>query len=290
MKFKDFVELIRIEHTLFSLPFAYSGALLVKVPTPYQAVLIFTALFGIRSFALIVNNVVDAEIDKLNPRTAKRPIPSGRVTKREAWLLALLSLLIYFVSAYLLNWYAFVLSPIFPIMAYVYPYIKRYIPVAHFWLGSILGGAVVGGAIAVSGDAPSLLQALLRVPWPYAVAVAFWVASFDALYAVMDVEFDKKHSLHSIPADLGIERGLKVAEASALLFVALSVWSVDLYSLGLVGALMTAMGIFLHSELFGKAKVDPLGAAKESLNTSIAVGLLVGGAPLVARLLALLVR
>jgi len=155
LKLKDYAELIRIEHTLFSLPFAYSGALLVRMPTPKEAFLIFTALFGIRSFALIVNNVVDAEIDKLNPRTANRPIPSGRVSKGEAEVLALISLAIYFISAYLLNFYALILSPIFPVLVTIYPYLKRKLPIAHFWLGTILGSAVIGGAIAVSGDAPA---------------------------------------------------------------------------------------------------------------------------------------
>ncbi len=288
MGLKDYAELIRVEHTLFSLPFAYSGAVLVRWPTPKEALLIFTALFGIRSFSLIINNLVDAEIDKLNPRTAKRPIPSGRVSKGEAVALAIVSLAIYFASAYLLNFYALILSPIFPIMAFVYPYLKRYVPFAHLWLGAILGGAVVGGAIAVSGDAPSLISALMRVPWPYVIAVSSWVASFDSLYAIMDVDFDRKHGLHSLPADLGVERAIKVAEALGALFVIMSVWSVDLYNLGLVGAALTALGDFLHAKLFGEAEVDPTRAARDSLGVSLRVGLLVGGAPLVSKLISAL--
>ncbi len=279
-KLKAYARLIRIEHTLFSLPFAYSGAFLVKIPTPRQAFLIFTALFGIRSFSLIVNNIVDREIDAKNPRTAKRPIPSGEVSLREAWALAFLSLLLYFASAYLLNWYAFILSPIFPIMAYVYPYIKRRYPFAHFWLGAILGGAVVGGAIAVSGDAPSLIAALERVPWAYAVGVSLWVASFDILYAILDVDFDRREGLHSVPADLGVERAIKISMACALAFAFLVTWSIKLYSLNALSALLTAAGTFLLAQLYGIAKLDPLEAAKRSLNTNLIVGLLVGCAPL----------
>ncbi|ABU81640.1 4-hydroxybenzoate polyprenyltransferase, putative [Ignicoccus hospitalis KIN4/I] len=252
----------------------------MRPPTLKEAVLVFTALFGIRSFALAVNNIVDMEIDAKNPRTAKRPLPSGRVSVREAWALALVSLFIYFVSAYLLNVYALLLSPIFPIMAYVYPYIKRKYPIAHFWLGSVLGGAVVGGAIAVSGDAPSLLHALLSVPWAYVAAVACWVASFDVLYAVLDVEFDRKEGLHSLPADFGVERALRVSKACALAFAWLAIWSVKLYSLNAASAALTAAGLALLFELFGEARKDVVGAARRSLDVNILVGLAVGGAPL----------
>jgi 4-hydroxybenzoate polyprenyltransferase len=279
-KLKAYARLIRVEHTLFSLPFAYSGAVLVRVPTPKQALLIFTALFGIRSFSLIVNNIVDREIDTKNPRTAKRPIPSGQVSLKEAWALAALSLAIYFLSAYLLNWYAFILSPIFPIMAYVYPYIKRKYPFAHFWLGAILGGAVVGGAIAVSGDAPSLLAALARVPWVYVAAVSLWVASFDILYAILDIDFDRREGLHSVPADFGAEKALKVSEACALAFAGLSSWSLKLYSLNVISSFLTAGGVFLLATLYGLAQKDLREAAERSLNTNLIVGLLVGTAPI----------
>ena len=279
-RLKAYAGLIRVEHTLFSLPFAYSGAVLVKPPTLKQAILIFTALFGIRSFSLIINNIVDREIDAKNPRTAKRPIPSGQVSLKEAWALAILGLALYFLSAYLLNWYAFVLSPIFPIMAWIYPYIKRKLPIAHFWLGLILGGAVVGGAIAVSGDARSLVEALTRVPWAYVFAVSLWVASFDILYAILDVEFDKKEGLHSVPADFGVGAALKVSEACALAFSWLSTWSVKLYELNGLSALLTAAGVFLLASLYGLAQRDPVEAAKRSLNTNLVVGLLVGTAPI----------
>ncbi len=280
MKLRDYAELIRIEHTLFSLPFAYSGAVLVKVPNLKQAILIFTALFGIRSFALIINNIVDREIDAKNPRTAKRPIPSGRVTLKEAYALAAISLAIYFISAYLLNFYAFVLSPIFPILAYVYPYLKRKYPIAHFWLGAILGGAVIGGAIAVSGDAPSLLDALARVPWVYVIAVASWVASFDILYAILDVDFDRKNGLHSVPADFGIDKAVKVSKALAVTFGTLIIWSVKLYYLNFVSSLMISLGLLKLYKLYGIAEVDLFKAAKLSLDENIKVGLLIGTAPL----------
>ena len=274
------MRLIRIEHTLFSLPFAYSGAVLVRVPTPKEALLIFTALFGIRGFALIVNNIVDKDIDAKNPRTAKRPIPSGEVSVREAWALAFLFLILYFVSAYFLNVYALMLSPIFPIMAYVYPYIKRKLPIAHFWLGGVLGGAVVGGAIAVSGDAPSLLAALARVPWVYVAAVACWVSSFDVLYAVLDVDFDRKEGLHSLPADFGVERALKVSEACAISFGWLIIWSVKLYALNVLSSIAISLGLFTLAKLYGLAERDVVEAAKRSLDTNVLVGVLVGGAPL----------
>lgn len=280
MKLKDYAELIRVEHTLFSLPFAYSGAVLVKIPNLRQAILIFAALFGIRSFALIINNVVDRDIDARNPRTAKRPIPSGRVSVKEAYVLAILSLAIYFVSAYLLNFYAFILSPIFPLLAYVYPYLKRKYPIAHFWLGAILGGAVIGGAIAVSGNAPSLLDALARVPWIYVVAVASWVASFDILYAILDVDFDRKNKLHSVPADFGVGRALKISKVLAIVFGTLIIWSMKLYYLNILSSVMISLGLMKLYKLYGMAEIDIIKAARLSLNENIKVGLLIGAAPL----------
>jgi len=280
LKLKDYAELIRIEHTFFSLPFAYSGAVLVRVPSLKEVILIFTALFGIRSFALIINNIVDREIDAKNPRTAARPIPSGRVSLKEAYVLAIISLVVYFVSAYLLNFYAFILSPIFPILAYIYPYIKRKYPFAHFWLGVILGGAVVGGAIAVSGDAPSLLDALARVPWVYVFAVASWVASFDILYAVLDVKFDTEHGLHSVPADFGVKNAVTVSKVLALIFGFLIVWSVKLYKLNSISSILISLGLFKLYKLYGIAEIDVVKAAKMSLDENIKVGLLVGLATL----------
>ncbi|NPA85739.1 MAG: UbiA family prenyltransferase [Crenarchaeota archaeon] len=280
MKLGAYARLIRIEHTLFSLPFAYSGAVLVRVPTPKEAVLIFTALFGIRSFSLIINNIVDRNIDAKNPRTAKRPLVSGEVSLGEAWALALLSLTLYFLSAYLLNAYALLLSPIFPIMAIIYPFIKRKYPFAHFWLGAILGGAVVGGAIAVSGEAASLWDALARVPWTYALAVALWVSSFDILYSILDVEFDRKEGLHSLSADFGVDTAVKVSKVLAITFAGLATWSIKLYNLNVASSFLTASGVFLLARLYGVAERSPEEAAKESLDENVKVGLLVGLAPL----------
>ncbi len=279
-RMRCYMRLIRIEHTLFSLPFAYSGAILVRVPTLREAILIFLALFGIRAYSLIVNNVIDREIDKLNPRTSNRPLPSGCVSVRESLLLAIASLAIYFISAYLLNYYALILSPIFPILSTIYPYIKRFYPIAHFWLGLVLGGAVVGGSIAVSGDAPSLIAALSRVPWIYVLSIWLWVASFDMIYAIEDVEFDRAHGLHSFPADFGIKGTEKAVKASSLLFSALTVWGVKVYKLNLLSSLMIAYGLGRYWKLIGILENDPLRAARESLNENIVVGVALGLAPI----------
>ncbi len=274
---RKYAELIRIEHTIFSLPFAYSGAFLVRPPTLREAILIFTALFGLRTFSLAVNNIVDMEIDRRNPRTANRPLPSGRVSKREAWGVAVLGLIIYEVSSYLLNKWAFLLSPIFPIMAYIYPYLKRFTPVTHLWLGSILGGAAFGGAVAVLGDCKTIYEVLAHVPWLYVVALASWVAGFDMLYAILDVDFDRKEGLHSFPADFGVDKTLK---ASLFLHGITSICMV--YT---APSALSALGILLLGRLHGVAYVDPIKAAQLTLNENIKVGLLLGLAPIVYRVL-----
>ena len=277
MKIKEYLKLIRIEHTIFSLPFAYSGAILVRVPTLREAVLIFTALFGLRTFSLIVNNIVDAEIDKLNPRTANRPIPSGRIGKEEAWVVAFLGLVIYELSSYLLNVWAFILSPIFPIMAFIYPYLKRFTPMTHFWLGAILGGAAFGGAVAVLGYCKSLTEVLQAIPWLYVLALATWVAGFDMLYAMLDVEFDRKVGLHSFPADFG--------EAIALRTSFFFFYFTSLSLIYTAPSLLTAVGILLLGRLHGVAILDKTEAGRRSLDESIKIGILFGLAPIMKRLL-----
>ncbi len=276
---KKYAELIRIEHTLFSLPFAYSGAFLVRPPTPREALLIFTALFGLRTFSLTVNNIIDAEIDRKNPRTASRPIPSGKVSKREAWVIAIVGLVIYEISSYLLNKWAFLLSPIFPIMAFIYPYLKRFTPITHFWLGTILGGAAFGGAVAVLGNCESLYEVLTHIPWLYVIALAAWVSGFDMLYAILDVEFDKREGLHSFPADFGIEKTLKV---SLLLHAITSICVV--YT---APSALSALGALLLGRLHGIAYIDPIKAGKLSLNENIKIGLLLGLAPIVYKTIGL---
>jgi len=238
---------VRIEHTLFSLPFAYAGALLSDKPlTPWIAVLIFTALLGLRVAGMSFNNIADRDIDALNPRTAKRPLVTGVVSLREAWGLVVLGSVAYYVSAALLNVYALMLSPIVWAVAMTYPYAKRLHWLPHIHLGLVLGLAVFGGYVATAGCyAQSLLELVASAPWPLILGVTLWVSGFDTAYAIMDVEFDRRLGLGSIPARLGVRGALIATIVQHAIAAAFFTYTVIVYELGPLAYAATAMSIAL---------------------------------------------
>jgi 4-hydroxybenzoate polyprenyltransferase len=223
------LRLIRVEHTLFSLPFAYAGAALSGRPfTLWDAVLMGLALFGLRSAAMAYNNIADYDIDRLNPRSRGRPLVSGALGFRDAWLIVALGSILYYASAALLNRYALLFSPILWLLAMTYPHAKRLHWLPHLHLGLVLGFAVFGGAVAAAGDeARTALEAVEAVPWIYVAAVTLWVAAFDIVYSTMDEEFDRLHGLGSVPARFGyrgaLAWSLALALASTALFLAGSI-------------------------------------------------------------------
>ena len=193
-----FARLVKIEHTLFALPFAYVGALLCQQQVPSAANLfwITIAMVGARSLAMALNRVIDAEIDGRNPRTASREIPSGQLSKVQVWLFCLLSLAVFLVAVWQLAPIVRWLWPI-PVAGFViYPYLKRVTWFSHIWLGIVDGLAPMGGWVAITGKLP-------WESWALGGAVACWVAGFDLFYALFDVDFDRAQKLHSIPARFG---------------------------------------------------------------------------------------
>ncbi len=195
---RRFARLVKIEHTLFALPFAYVGALLCqqKVPSASDLVWITIAMVGARSLAMALNRVIDSEIDAKNPRTASREIPSGQLTKAQVWLFCLLSLAVFLVAVWQLDPIVRLLWPI-PVAGFViYPYLKRLTWLSHLWLGAVDGLAPVGGWVAITGKMP-------WEAWALGGAVACWVAGFDLFYALLDADFDRAQRLHSIPARFG---------------------------------------------------------------------------------------
>ncbi len=220
MKLKTYAEFVKIEHTLFALPFAYAGAFLAsKGWFGFRLfILILLAFTGLRTAAMSFNRIIDRDIDALNPRTANRHLPAGKISLKEAYTLALISLGIYFLSAYLINDLAFELSPIPAIVAYVYPYLKRFTCLCHYVLGLNLAFAPLGGWIAVT-------DSLTLKDWPIillSLGVVFWVAGFDIIYALQDVDFDRKLGLHSIGAHFGVKIALLVSSLNHLIFFILT--------------------------------------------------------------------
>jgi 4-hydroxybenzoate polyprenyltransferase len=195
-----FASLVKVEHTVFALPFAYIGAFLAVdgVPSAHDLLWITVAMVGARSLAMALNRLIDAGIDARNPRTAGRELPRGALRPWHVVAFALASLGVFLVAVYqlapLVRW----LWPI-PVVAFViYPYLKRWSWVSHAWLGAVDGLAPLGAWAAITNDLP-------WEAWALGGAVAFWVAGFDLLYALFDLEVDRAQGLHSLPARFGVE-------------------------------------------------------------------------------------
>jgi len=189
---RRFASLVKIEHTVFALPFAYVGAFLAvdRVPRAHDLVWITVAMVGARSLAMALNRLVDAQIDAHNPRTAGRELPAGRLTATQVIAFCLASLALFLVAVWQLDPLVRWLWPI-PVVAFVvYPYLKRVTWLAHLWLGAVDGLAPVGAWAAIRGDVP--WQA-----WALGGAVAAWVAGFDLFYSLFDLEIDRAQGLHS---------------------------------------------------------------------------------------------
>ncbi|MEM1576538.1 MAG: UbiA-like polyprenyltransferase [Archaeoglobaceae archaeon] len=218
MKLKLYLDFVKIEHTLFALPIAYAGALLAGEITPKVAFLIFTAFTGLRTFAMACNRIIDREIDAKNPRTAKRHLPAGLISLREAYAIAVIGLIVYFVSAYLINLTAFILSPIPAIVSYVYPYLKRFTCFSHYFLGLSVAFALLGGWIAVKDSIMIPEKVLL-----FSLALLFWEAGFDMIYALQDAEFDRKERLHSVGGHFGVKFAKRLSILNHAIFFSLLV-------------------------------------------------------------------
>jgi 4-hydroxybenzoate polyprenyltransferase len=196
-----YYRLVKFEHTIFALPFAYVGAFLAVdgVPSAHDLLWITLAMVGARSLAMALNRLIDAHIDAANPRTSGRELPSGALTSTAVVAFCLASLALYAVAVFQLDPLVRWLSPIPVAMFVIYPYLKRFTWLCHLWLGAVDGLAPIGAWAAIKGELP--WQA-----WTLGAAVAAWVAGFDLFYALFDVEVDREQGLHSWATRFG-ERG-----------------------------------------------------------------------------------
>ena len=214
---RRFASLVKIEHTVFALPFAYIGALLCRndIPSAHDLVWITLAMVGARSLAMSINRLVDAEIDARNPRTATRELPAGVVSRFQVWLFCALALALYLVACFQLEPIVRWLAPI-PIVGFVvYPYLKRFTWLSHLWLGAVDGLAPLGAWVAITG----------RLPWPawaLGAAVALWVAGFDLFYSLFDERIDREQGLHSVAVrfgDAGVFHGARLAHLATVVLL-----------------------------------------------------------------------
>ena len=194
--------LVRIEHTVFALPFAYVGAFLAAGDWPGWSEMLWVtvAMVGARTLAMALNRLVDAELDAQNPRTAARELPSGVLTRAHVLALSVAALVVFLLAVLQLDPIVRWLWPVPVLLFFVYPYLKRFTWLSHVWLGACLGLAPVGAWLAVSGTAP-------WEAWALGGAVLLWVAGFDLFYSLYDLEHDRKQGLHSWAVRFG-ERGV----------------------------------------------------------------------------------
>jgi 4-hydroxybenzoate polyprenyltransferase len=212
--------LVRLEHTVFALPFAYVGALLSVAGWPGLGPMVWitVAMVGARTLAMSLNRLIDAELDAANPRTSKRELPSGVLTRVQVVALCVLSLAVYLVAVFQLAPIVRWLWPI-PVALFVgYPYLKRFTWLCHLWLGASLGLAPVGAWVAITGELP--WQA-----WALGGAVCLWVAGFDLFYSLFDREHDLAVGLHSWATRFGVRgvfAGARAMHAGAVVLLALA--------------------------------------------------------------------
>lgn len=207
-KLSLFIDLVRLEQTLFALPFAYAGMLLAGrgLPGWSQLLWVSLAMFGARTAGMAANRWIDWHIDAVNPRTASRPLPAGRVGGPAVVVLTLASLGLLALAAAQLNPLYFQLWPLAAFLLLGYSYTKRFTWLCHLWLGLVQACAPIGGWLAVRGE-------WAATPLWLGLAILTWVAGFDVLYACQDFEHDRAHKLHSIPARFGIGRAFRLSEA-----------------------------------------------------------------------------
>src|ERR671937_1717320 len=209
-----YYRLVKFEHTLFALPFAYVGAFLAVdgVPTAHDLLWITLAMVGARSLAMALNRVIDVHVDARNPRTAARELPSGQLSVAQVVAFCLASLALFLVAVWQLDPIVRWLWPI-PVAGFVvYPYLKRFTWLCHLWLGAVDGLAPVGAWVAITGRLP--WQA-----WMLGLAVALWVGGFDLFYALFDEEVDRREGLHSVVTRFGVRGaflGARLAHAATV--------------------------------------------------------------------------
>ena len=278
------LEMIKIEHTLFALPFALLGAVLAAngLPTLRQLLWIAVAMVGARSTAMAFNRIVDREYDAANPRTRSRAIPAGLLSVGFVWMFTVVSASLFLLAAAMLNRLTLILAPVALASVLLYSFTKRWTLLSHFVLGWCLAIAPTGAWVAVRGSIDSPIPLLLSL------VVLLWTAGFDVLYACQDYDFDIVAGLHSIPRKFGIAgslwiaRGLHAAAFAALIALYLTT---RLGGLALVGVIATGILLIYQHRLVKADDLSRLNAAFFTTNAFVSVILcLTFGAAVIIRM------
>lgn len=268
-KLKITLEMIKVEHSVFALPFALTGAMLAADGWPAwrQVFWIVVAMVGARSAAMTFNRIADREFDARNPRTEKRALPAGHLTLRFAVAFTAASAALLVLAAWELNPLAFKLSPVALALLLLYSYTKRFTLLSHVVLGMCLGLSPVAAWIALRGDVSWAVVIL-------GVAVTLWVAGFDIIYACQDIDFDHSVGLHSIPRKFGIAAALYASAALHVLMLALLVMVAQMSGLGWIalGGLVAVAALLAYEHLLVKpSDLTRVNAAFFTINGYISV-------------------
>ncbi len=270
------LSMIKFQHTLFALPFAFTGALLAErgLPSARQIAWILGAMVGARSAAMVFNRIADLDFDRRNPRTRTRPLVTGELGLGFAWMFLLASAALFFVSAAMLNRLALLLAAPALLLILSYSYSKRVTWLTHVHLGLALGLAPLGAWIAVRGSVEA-------APLALALGVALWVAGFDVIYSCQDIEFDRRERLHSAPSRFGVPSALRMSSAlhvgAALLFLAMPL----LAPLGpwyLAGAMATAALLWYEHRIVRPDDLSRVNQAFFTINGVVGFVILAGAA------------
>ncbi len=270
-KLRTYLELVRFEHTLFALPFAYGGMLLGARGLPSAGVFfwITLAMVGARTASMALNRLIDWKIDAINPRTASRHLPRGVVKPVEVAALSGIGFVCLVLAALNLNALTIKLLPVAVFFMVTYSYTKRFTWLCHYWMGLTIGAASAAGWIAVTGRFEPATFAL----W---AATLFWLAGFDILYATQDFQFDRTNGVLSIPARFGIAAALRVARANHLLSWTGLLLTGVLYAAGLwyfAGVFLVGLVLLYEHSLVKEDDLSKVDAAFFQANVAVSVGM-----------------
>ncbi len=273
-KFLLFCKMIKIEHSVFALPFAFIGCFLANKSWPgwEKFLLITIAMVGIRSFAMAMNRIIDLRFDKINPRTSTRPLVTGELNLFHAYIFSLVFAILFVLSCYFLNKLCFYLSFFALVWAGMYSYSKRFTPLCHFWLGSVLAMAPLGGWLGIDPK-------FSPVAVCFAFGVLFWVAGFDILYSIQDIEFDQKQGLFSIPSRLGIPASLWISNLCHMvcaIFFFLGGWLGDLQYWYYVAWAVVTLILVIEHLIVSEHRLDKINMAFFTLNAFVSCMLFLG--------------
>jgi 4-hydroxybenzoate polyprenyltransferase len=268
-KIGTYLEMIKFQHSIFALPFAYLGAFLAKLQVPDFVTLLWItlAMVGARSFAMAMNRLIDREIDRRNPRTAERALPKGLLPIPSVIVFSLISLTVFLIAVYNLAPVCRYLWPFVVIPFVIYPYTKRFTYLSHFILGLCLGLAPVGAWIAVTNS-------VSIEPFLLGAAVLCWVAGFDIFYAIQDMNFDQKYRLYSIPANFGIRTSLvltKLLHSTAISFLVWTGIRLDLGIFYFIGVFIAGVLLAYENSIIKPNDLSKLNMAFFTMNGVISV-------------------